>query len=219
MVLGEHHGNSTAAQCSAQLPEYLCTYMASGTPDWSLTDSVELVDVVTGLSPRQKTRVRACWTDEILYMRFECEDDNIVSPYTERDDPLYEADVVECFLDPIGDGRAYYEFNVSPHNVVFDAYITIQPGEPKGFHPEWNAEHLCTSVFYVNAPERQVIYELAIPFEDLKVKTPEVDSCCRVNWFRIDQDMFGARSYDAWSPTGAVNFHMPERFGALRFTK
>lgn len=219
MTSAKHQGMKHTENDLRRPLDYPCTYMPSGTPDWSLTDSVELVDVVTGAAPRQQTKVRACWTDTTFHMQFECEDDYIVSPYADRDDPLYEADVVECFIDPAGDGRAYYEFNVSPHNVIFDAYITNNPGEPKSFHPEWNAKQLLSSVSYVNVPARRVIYELAIRFEDLECTTPEAGSHFRLNWFRIDQDKLGARTYDAWAPTGAVNFHMPECFGTIRFTK
>ncbi len=40
-----------------------------------------------------------------------------------RDDPLYTQDVVEIFIDADADGRTYDEIEVSPHNVVFDAYF------------------------------------------------------------------------------------------------
>lgn len=201
-----------------QLPEYRCRHITGDAPDWTGIAAIELADVVTGAVPRMRTAIRSCWTDTTLYIRFECEDDCVVSPYTKRDDPLFEADVVECFIDTAGSGRSYYEFNLSPHNVVFDSYITNNPGEPKAFHPEWDAQQLVTSVAYVSQPERRVIYEYAIAFSDLQT-SPSADTEWRINLFRIDEDELGTREYTAWSPTGAVNFHVPERFGRFRFTQ
>ncbi|MFW5434954.1 carbohydrate-binding family 9-like protein [Paenibacillus apiarius] len=200
------------------LPEYRCRHISGDAPDWAGIAAIELADVAAGTRPRMRTAARSCWSDTTLYIRFECEDDCVVSPYTKRDDPLYEADVVECFIDTAGMGRAYYEFNLSPHNVVFDSYITNNPGEPTAFHPEWDAQQLVTSVVYASQPKRQVIYEYAIAFSDLKA-TPNTETEWRINLFRIDEDELGTREYTAWSPTGAVNFHVPERFGTFRFTK
>ena len=41
---------------------------------------------------------------------------------TNRDDPLYNEEVVEAFVAP-EDTHHYYEFNLSPRNVVFDSEI------------------------------------------------------------------------------------------------
>jgi hypothetical protein len=54
---------------------------------------------------------------------FRCLDTDIWGTYERRDDPLYEEEVVEAFLCPTGDLRHYYEFEVNPRNVVFDARV------------------------------------------------------------------------------------------------
>ncbi|MFL1674364.1 DOMON domain-containing protein [Paenibacillus dendritiformis] len=73
-----------------------------------------------------------------------------------------------------------------------------------------------TTVTYVAEPKRLLVYEAAIAFEDLE-RAPEPGDCWRINWFRIDEGEDGIRTFDAWSPTGAVNFHVPERFGQFIF--
>ncbi|WP_245375782.1 sugar-binding protein [Paenibacillus eucommiae] len=63
----------------------------------------ELVDVDTGGPVKEPTRVRTCWDDQAIYFRFEYRDDYAVSPYVNHDDPLYEHDVVEFFIDKAGE--------------------------------------------------------------------------------------------------------------------
>ncbi|MFL1674365.1 carbohydrate-binding family 9-like protein [Paenibacillus dendritiformis] len=88
------------------VPRYICRRVPDGEPNWKEAEAAVLADVVTGEAPRYRTQVQACWSERTLYLRFECEDERVVSPYTKRDDPLFEADVVECFIQPGEDGAA-----------------------------------------------------------------------------------------------------------------
>lgn len=62
--------------------------------------------------------------------------------------------------------------------------------------------------------------EIAIPFsefitaENIPKKRGER---WRVNLYRIDRPKDGRDEYTAWSPTGEMNFHLPEKFGELIF--
>ena len=57
-----------------------------------------------------------------------------------RDEPLYEEDVVEVFIDPFGGGTTYYEFEVSPRGVLFDALIHNTLDGNKEVDTAWIAE-------------------------------------------------------------------------------
>lgn len=107
------------------------------------------------------TEVRLLWDAQYLYARFTCRQAEIDAPFTGRDRQHYQADVVEVFLDPVGDGRQYFEFEVTPKNQVLDARfdIGVEPrsGEDGklleeiakhhlGYHLEWNCEGLRTAV-------------------------------------------------------------------------
>jgi Carbohydrate family 9 binding domain-like len=78
-------------------------------------------------TPPESTQVRVLWCKEYLLVRFDCHDQSIVSlggsdaAMAKRDLPYYQADAVEVFLDPVGDGRMYMEFQLSPKKGVFDA--------------------------------------------------------------------------------------------------
>jgi len=77
-----------------------------------------------GLSAKP-TEVRLLWDEETLYVRFLCEDDDIYLPVRGRDADLYLGDVVEVFLDAVGDGRQYFELQTNAAGDLFDQLITL----------------------------------------------------------------------------------------------
>ncbi|WP_186786069.1 carbohydrate-binding family 9-like protein [Paenibacillus agilis] len=223
------------AASTSTVPVYFCRHVdhVPTDSDWQEMQLAKLVDVATGETPRLQTTVQACWTDKALHMRFTCEDDYIHSPYHERDDLLFHADVMEWFIDVEGTGLQYYEFNLSPNNIVFDALIINEPDKPREYLLEWNADGLKTSVTELESSsetnqhtiqqsiQEQVsvyAYVIELPFTDLNT-TPQDGIEWRINCYRIDEDPSKNRSYWAWSPTGEINFHVPERFGRLQFVR
>jgi hypothetical protein len=78
------------------------------------------------------TRAKMVWDDRNLYVGFVCLDPDAWAISTNEDDPLWEEEVVEVFIDPDGDGENYLELEVNPLNVVVDLKI-------HQLHPEWKA--------------------------------------------------------------------------------
>lgn len=189
---------------------------------WEQAEQVELLEVVRGGEPRLGTRVRAAWNDWGVYYRFECEDDYILSTMTQRDDPIYEQDVVEVFMSVDGDLTRYFEFEFSPTGVLFDAKIVNDLSDPKGASIQvdtaWDSAELASSVSE-DLANRRVVYEIAIPAADLlNGKSIQPGDEWRTNLYRIDRSPNGDRDeYTAWSPTGIVRFHIPRRFGTFVF--
>lgn len=181
---------------------------------WCAIRSVQLVETASGEQTRLETKVKACWTSELVCFRFECEDDHIVANYTQRDEPLYLEDVVEIFIDEAGDGLHYQEYEVSPHNILFDALIDNDLVGNITINKEWNAAGIVTSV--EKASETSYVYSISIP-ADVFSKTIYSGLVWRVNFYRIDDDPQGNRHYWAWAPTGIINFHIPLRFGTMTF--
>ncbi|MFB9329025.1 carbohydrate-binding family 9-like protein [Paenibacillus aurantiacus] len=182
---------------------------------WHLFDSVPLVDTVTCAPPLEPTRVSACWDEEFLYFRFVCQDAYMISDFTERDDPLYDQDVVEIFIDETGAGKEYMEIEVSPNNVIFDAMIENGgKGDIVYGNRSWNIDGLETEVAETAGSLR--IYDIRIPMAAFR-KPAEAGDCWRANFYRIDEQEDGTREYQAWSPTGVVNFHLSQMFGSLQF--
>lgn len=70
-----------------------------------------------------ETRARMVWDDEHLYVFIEARDPDVYSQYTDADDDLWKADVVELFIDADRNRRGYVELQVNPNNAHFDAFF------------------------------------------------------------------------------------------------
>ncbi len=198
---------------------------------WRQAGEIELLETVTGARPAQRTSVRLLYDDEWLYLGFHAEDNYIWGTLTGHDDPIYDEEVVEAFIDPTGLLTSYYELEVSPLNTGFDALIindTVPSGvavrgprfqgftgwDPQGFT---HAVHVEGELGSRHCKWWEC--EMAIRFADLFLGgrvPPRRGDLWRANLFRIDKD--GAKLEEsAFSPTGAADFHVPQRFGKLIF--
>lgn len=197
-------------------------------PPWAEAAQVELRDVVTGDAPRQATRVSLAWTGPALLLLFEAEDRRVASPFTAHDAPLHEAEVCEVFLAPYGHGRVYYEVQVSPRGVLFDAVVLNRRdglGAPRDQDTltGWDPPGIRAAVAVDGRLDpsedaaRSWCAALEIPLAALGPPAPPAPGeSWGLGLFRIDRHPDGDE-YQAWSPTGAVDFHVPQRFGVLTF--
>lgn len=196
---------------------------------WRTCPARDLADVATGAPPAQGTTVRTRWDDTHLLVAFSAVDDDIWGTYREHDDPLYEEEVVEVFLDPAGTGGTYFEFEVSPHGVTFDALVVnrARPGEPARdltTLPAWDCAgwEVAVRVRGELDTRRRVSegwdVEMAIPLRALAPPRlpPRPGDRWGANFFRIDRGADGDE-YSAFAPTGKVDFHVPGSLGVLEF--
>ena len=176
--------------------------------------------------PRFPTEARLCWDETHLYVAFSCRDTDIWGTYTQRDEPLFDEEVVEIFLCPSGNLAHYFEFEVSPRNTVFDAKVFNPEGDRRTMlvDREWNAAGLRTAVRVAGTLAQRDdhdlgwIAELAIPFADLGLSGPPApNEQWRMNLYRIERGE--VEEFSAWSPTlkSPPDFHVPSRFGTLVF--
>ena len=176
---------------------------------------------------RIRTQARLAWDDTCLYVGFFVKDDDLWNPRTERDGPLWEHDVVEVYLDPGADGRDYVEIQVSPANVVFDAWFD------RHRTPPWHeaarrldiglrsAVHAAGSVNVRDdgVEDRGWTVELAVPFAELSGLSgpPREGDRWQLNLFRLDSRGAGTMGNQAaWMPVGG-DFHDLTRAGHLVF--
>jgi hypothetical protein len=139
---------------------------------------------------------------------FICQDPDPSATFTQSDDPLWEEDVVEVFIDPFGDLDCYFEFEINPLNTALDLFIRrVRGGLRKDF--SWNCEGLRTATGLL---AYGWVAGLAIPFKGLGENNL---SRWRINFCRIERPKDRPRELSAWSPTLAGTFHLPERFGVL----
>jgi len=215
------------------LPTYTCRRASSpitidGALDeaaWEQAEQMQLVETVTGDEPRYPTVVRALWDDTYLYVGFESEDPYIWGTLKERDKPLWDEEVVEVFLDDDSDEWSFLEFEVSPNNVIVDLAVFRRGGKSHELFC-WDCPDLQTAVQVdgkVNSfdgTDTSWTTEIAIPFDQCMTAPhipPQNGDRWRANFYRIDR-AHDADEYSAWSPTGEIQFHMPNRFGNLVFS-
>lgn len=183
--------------------------------DYKNCESASLSETASGGDVKEPTSFRACWSPEFVYIEVRCVDHYAISRYTERDEPLYEQDVVEVFIEcGEEEGGPYFELEVSPNNVIFDAKVWNDGnGGIRSIDVAWNMDGLVTEV---EERDSTRIYRLAIPTSHF-AKKPAPGVSWRFNVYRIDEDETGEREYQAWSPTEALNYHVQSRFGVMVF--
>ena len=136
-------------------------------------------------STLHSTIVKVLWDKDYLYIRFVCEDNQLFTPHGKtRDGRHHEGDVVEVFIDPVGDGRQYVEVQVNPVGGVLDVLhvnTTLQvpstspvlPREDWGTNHwglfEWDMQGLRTASHTYPTPGQPVqwISDIAIPAKEL----------------------------------------------------
>lgn len=180
---------------------------------WRSLEAAEFRENLGGGLPEQPTAVRVAWDETELRVLVEVADDHAWATITQRDGRLWEEEVVELFLDPIGDGASYFEIEMNPLGTVLDLVLRRnRSGWRKDF--AWDCEGLRT---FVQRREHRWAAELAIPFASVAAEAPRLGETWRVNFCRIDRPAGRERELSAWAPTLLGSFHAPQRFGTLIF--
>jgi Carbohydrate-binding family 9 len=175
---------------------------------------LRLRDARDGGEPRLSTSVRVGWREGVLLVRFDARDAGVVATLTKRDAPLWTEDVLEVFLSPEDPPRLYYEFEVNPLGVLFDARVE-SPDLSRAtmkVEPAWTCPGFSARVRRGPATWSAL---LRIPLSPMTPAT--IPSLWRANFYRVDRGQ--PDEYSAWSPTftDPPDFHVPERFGFLSF--
>ena len=182
---------------------------------WRQVEPLVLRENVSGGLPAQATRVRTAWDAETWRVLFEMEDARPWSTLTEHDAPLWTEEVVEVFIDPVGDLEGYFEIEINPAGTVVDVVLRrVISGWRKDFG--WHVDGLLSRTRLTAAGWTA---ELAIPFAALAAAVPQTGTCWRVNFLRIDRPAGPSTEGElsAWSPTGIRNFHRVQSFGTVEF--
>lgn len=209
--------NETVAEiAAAPLSQEISLNAAQPDPAWESASPITFCRDWRGLEPAadRETRVRALWSRQMLYLRFECHYRELYvfhdSDADGRRDHLWDRDVAEAFIQPDpSEPHSYKEFEVSPNGFWID--LDIAPGAKSNL-----GSRLKRSVV-VDEKAHSWAAELAIPIQVLTPKF-EPGAIWRVNFFRVEGKQ-EPRGYYAWQPTHTPqpNFHVPAAFGRMRF--
>ncbi len=177
---------------------------------------------------RFATTFRAVWMPAGLCVRFDAQDEAPWATYTQRDDRLWEQEVVEVFLDPTCSGTDYAELEISPFNVICD--LRVERLEPdRRMHFDWRFAGLRSVVDRAGAGDGWTAIAY-LPFADFATLSPRVAARLPVgagdvwhfNAFRIKRPGGPSRPeegaiYAAWSVPEGPTFHAPQAFRPLVF--
>ncbi len=171
--------------------------------------------------PEAETRVASFWTATSVYFAFWCKFKTLnvyegENPAKERWE-LWNRDVVEVFANPTPERvNHYYEFEVAPNNQWIDLEIDL---DKKPFNDAGWDSHFEHATRLEN---RLWTCEMRIPVQVMNVELMRPNTEWRINFYRADGPGDDSqRRFLCWSPTlgEKANFHVPTRFGIIRFVK
>jgi hypothetical protein len=196
--------------------------------------------------PRFRTRAKMLWDDEHFYVAAEMEEPDLWATLTERDAVIFQDNDFEVFIDPDGDTHAYFELEVNALGTPWDLML-IKPYRDGGPAINgWDIAGLRVGIDLrgtINQPrdrDNGWTIEIAMPWKILREaapghRRPAAGDRWRVNFSRVQwqTDVVDGRYVKrltpgsgkplpednwVWSPQGAIDMHMPERWGYVQFS-
>jgi hypothetical protein len=202
-------------------------------PQWQAAAFTEkFVKYQDGGAMLLTTQANFLWDDGYLYVGFVCEDPDVWATLKNRDDHLWEGEVVEILCDPDGDGRNYFEIQVNPLGTVLDLLMNKPYSEGGNADLSWTVTGLRTAVHVAgtlnNAADSDTLWscEAALPFDELAFMAPSMafppaaGDSWRILVTRYDYERSDDRTVEisSWNQTDSRGFHVPEKFGRIVFS-
>jgi hypothetical protein len=193
-------------------------------PAWQGAEEFAFFNNVDGSPPAAElaTSAKALYDDTFIYFAFESADTNAWSTRDERDEHLWEEEVVEVFIQADPTHPSYIELEVNPLGAMLDIFL-IDVRKPIPY-ASWNSSGLRWAVHVDGTADGRPgdvgwSCEIALPLEDVVTAPhlpPHPGDRWRANLYRVERRP--SRASLAWSPTFVGDFHRPERFGDLVFS-
>ena len=212
-------------------------------PAWQMIPwSAPFRDIEGDLRPEppHKTRMKMAWDKEGLYVAADLAEPHVWANLKDHDVVIFQDSDFEMFIDPDCDSHLYGELELNALNTTWDLLLS-KPYKDGGLAiSAWEITGLKTAVHVdgtINDPsdiDRGWTVEIFWPWKSLKdlskgVVPPRHGDQWRVNFSRVEWDVeikdgkylkIPKRPEHnwVWSPQGAVNMHLPERWGVLQFS-
>jgi hypothetical protein len=148
-----------------------------------------------------------------------------------RDDHLWNGEVVEMICDPDGDGLNYFEVQVNPLGTLLDLTLTKAYSAGGQANMAWTLNF--TASVWVDGTlndssdvDTKWCCEVALPFKELAFMAPSLHfppkdgEAWRILLTRYDYERKGSKIVElsAWNQTNSSSFHVPEKFGRIIFS-
>lgn len=222
-----------AALATAKVPRAQGALVLDGKldePDWAKAAVLGPFVSWDARSPISRpTTARMLWAPDALYLAFEAKDPDVHTPYKKHDDPIYESEAVEIFIDADGDQDVYVELQSAPNDVTFDA--AFAGGRRKNMDTSFEASHVVKTAIDgtfndFTDEDRGFVSEWRIPIaalKDVPPGEPKVGASWKINLFRLERirvkDRISANEASAWSTPLSGDFHNLARFGTVTFVE
>jgi hypothetical protein len=187
--------------------------------------------------PRYRTRMKMLWDDNYLYVGAEIEEPDIWATLTQHDSVIFHDNDFEVFLNPSGDSRNYFEFEINALNTCWDLFLDKPYRQGGKADNTWAIPGLRSAIHIdgtLNDPrrkDRRWWVEIAFPWNAFQERSgfgrPRNGDEWRVNFSRVEwrietvdgkyRKLPGREDNWVWSPQGTINMHVPERWGYVRF--
>ena len=198
--------------------------------DWQTAAQFSFASYDGRSTVTRATTARMLWDDQALYLSFDVTDPDPFTLFTERDDPIYDSEATEIFIDADGDMDEYVELQSASNDLHFDAAFT--GGARRNMNKAWNSPYETKT----KKTEKGFVSEWRIPvasLRDVPAGEPKVGAQWKINLFRLERvrtsteplpaginvkDVKIAKhEASAWSPPLSGDFHTLERFGTITF--
>jgi hypothetical protein len=222
------------------IPEYTVLKSATAmTIDGKLTEpewvaaplTAKFVHHTDGTATRLSTQAKLLWDDQYLYIGFICEDPDVWAILKNRDDNLWNGEVVEMLCDPDGDGLNYFEVQVNPLGTLLDLTLTKAYSAGGVANLAWTL-HFKAAVWVDGTlndssdVDTKWCCEVALPFKELAFMGPSLHfppkdgEAWRILLTRYDYERKGSKVVElsAWNQTSSSSFHVPAKFGRIIFS-
>ncbi|MCX7706239.1 MAG: carbohydrate-binding family 9-like protein [bacterium] len=230
---------TTWCQDNEQKPYYLCNraqgkIKIDGNIDeaaWKYANEMNMIRIISLDRPVSETKVYSLYDDKYIYFAFMSYDTDIwtTNINSKRDSQLWLEDAVEIFLKPNVSEDTYYEFQISPKNVILDVFLanSLRPGNMFFRFAEWNCSGLRSATRIKgtlnrwNDTDEYWTCEVAIPFSDLpSVKDPPVKGDTWLfNVARYDYSIYLKKGVEvlSFSRITKLEFHDFNEWAFLKF--
>ena len=134
---------------------------------------------------------------------FGVRDEDVISPFQEDNEDIWQGDAVEVFLSPDGNLEHYFELEVSPFGVRFWGEVTFSGGEKrlKKLPPPFEAD--------VSRSKEGYAVQIKLPVGAMQGFARRA---VMLNAFRVDKHLDGDQDLYALNPTLCESFHKPQKF-------
>jgi hypothetical protein len=175
------------------------------------------------------TQVDLCYTDLAIKITFTArEETNFYFNASQgTNDAIWEYEVMEAFIyQGTEDPQTYLEFEVSPNNVTFQAFI-YNPSKVRAAGAPFDTFFITqplidglTASTTLDKPGKTWVSAATIPLGLFNVDPGKAKGTrWRMNFFRtvVSPSTYPNQTLGAWSPPDQASFHMTPFFGHVQF--